>query len=354
MDFITASEPLVRYAVVAGVATFALSALLLLRILHMHGQRLRREMREARLVELWGAVLGDWASGIKTKPPELPTSDVASFLHLWNEAHEAVRGAARERLDRLAVRIALAPMVVRLLHSEELASRMWAALTLGNLRHRPAWDELWRLAHTPSPWMSFTAARALTRIAPAEAMAELMPYFVQRNDWSRSRLLLVLRDAGPPAVSPPLARAIETAPESELPRLLSFSSAADPALLRPAILQRLERTQDPQVLAACLRHHRDARDLPRLRQLIEHPAWIVRVQAARALGALGRAEDVGRLIKHLDDDAWWVSFRAAQALAESGLVPRDDLRRLLQRAQLSPQGRTMLEFVLNEPGAAAA
>lgn len=320
----------------------------------MHGRRVRREAREARLAASWTPILGDWASGIETEPPDLPAKDVAEFLQVWNEAHESVRGAARVRLEQLAARVALAPKALQLLHSGTLAGRMWAALTLGSLRHRPAWDELSRLVQTPSPWMSFTAALALTRIAPAHAMTELMPYFVERRDWSRSRLLVVLRDAGPAAVSPPLAQAIQTAPESELPRLLSFASAADPAGLRPAILQRLDRTQDPQVIAACLRHHRDVRDLPRLRLLIEHPAWIVRVQAARSLGALGEAEDVGRLIKRLDDDAWWVSFRAAQALAGSGLVSREDLRRLLQRASLSPQGRTMLEFVLNQPGSATA
>lgn len=354
MDFFTTTEPLVRYASLAGAAIFALSTLLLLRILHMHGQRLRREAREMRLAARWAPVLGDWASGAETAPPDLPTADVTAFLHLWNEAHQSVRGAARERLEQLAARVALASKAVRLLHSGSLASRMWAALTLGSLRHRPAWDELQRLVQTPSPWMSFTAALALTRIAPTQAMAELMPYCVERRDWSRSRLLLVLRDAGPAAVSPPLAQAIQTAPESELPRLLSFASAADPARLRPAILQRLEHAQDPQVIAACLRHHRDSRDLPRLRQLIEHPAWIVRVQAARSLGALGQAEDVGRLIKRLDDDAWWVSYRAAQALAESGLVPQADLRRLLQRASLSLQGRTMLEFVLTQRESTAA
>jgi HEAT repeat protein len=62
--------------------------------------------------------------------------------------------------------------------------------------------------------------------------------------------------------------------------------------------------------------------MPRLDQFVAHPEWYVRMQAARHIGRMGRAEDAGRLEQLLADREWWVRYRAARALVRlPGLTP---------------------------------
>jgi HEAT repeats len=52
----------------------------------------------------------------------------------------------------------------------------------------------------------------------------------------------------------------------------------------------------------------------RIVPLLEHPNWVIRSQAARALGALGERGYQRELVAHLNDEQWWVRHYAAQAL----------------------------------------
>lgn len=308
--------PIARAAYASGSLALGAAVLLLLRILWLRAARRLQESRTRRSWHRWRPVLTDWLVNGSGPTPPLRSEEQVAFLMVWNEAQESVRGDARQRLNSLARALDLESVALRLLDHRDLATRLWAALALGNLESWAARPRLYALALDVDPWLSFAAARALVRIHPARAVRELMPHFVLRLDWARSRVLTVLREAGPEAVSVPLLVAIATTPEDRLPRALSFTSAARSESLRPAILYRLRHTDDPQVIAAALRHHRDPRDLPMLRRYCDHPSWFVRVQAVRAVGALGGgAEDRDLLVRRLDDQAWWVAFRAAEALA---------------------------------------
>jgi HEAT repeat protein len=89
--------------------------------------------------------------------------------------------------------------------------------------------------------------------------------------------------------------------------------------------------------------------VPRIDELLAHPAWYVRMQAAKLLGRMGRAEDAGRLETLLADEEWWVRFRAAKALVRlPGLGPRD-LEHIRMRL-LDRYARDILGQVIAEAG----
>jgi HEAT repeat protein len=91
-----------------------------------------------------------------------------------------------------------------------------------------------------------------------------------------------------------------------------------------------------------------------VRSLAAHPQWIVRVQAAAALGRLGGEEDAQRLQTMLGDPEWWVRYRAGLALVQLPFVSRQSLTALC--AQLGDRfAADMLRQVLAEtaPGAEA-
>jgi HEAT repeat protein len=85
--------------------------------------------------------------------------------------------------------------------------------------------------------------------------------------------------------------------------------------VRDALAVDLLRARDnPEVLAAALKVATGHAAVPRIDELLAHPAWYVRMQAAKLLGRMGRKENTGRLEKLLADEEWWVRYRAAKAL----------------------------------------
>jgi HEAT repeat protein len=334
-------------AVAWGVGWSACLVILVLFVLIHAVRRLRiaGEQRRHRLLTVWRPLLMSALTDTNPPLPVVARRDRHVFLLLWNHLHESLRGEAKFGLNRIALRLGMERDAREFTRSSDVRDRLVGALTLGNLRDPGAWDELLDLAtHAPGP-TGLAAARALFRIDAARAARVLVPRLGARQDWSRTQVLALLREAGSAVVSEPLARVLATAPSLELARLLELSVAATPATVRPIVLRRLRQSRDPEVMAACLRQLRDPRDLDVLREHLQHPVWFVRGQALRQLGRHASAEDAPVLLRLLDDPEWWVRLRAAEILLDLGLAPND-------LAAASPDGRALLDRIRAERGAA--
>ncbi|MDH3456596.1 MAG: HEAT repeat domain-containing protein, partial [Gemmatimonadota bacterium] len=62
--------------------------------------------------------------------------------------------------------------------------------------------------------------------------------------------------------------------------------------------------------------------LPLVRKAAKSDDFLVRAQAATALGHLGQREDMAFLRDACEDDSQWVALRAARALRDAGEVER--------------------------------
>jgi HEAT repeat protein len=83
----------------------------------------------------------------------------------------------------------------------------------------------------------------------------------------------------------------------------------------------LATTDDPEVVAAALKRVESPRLLPHVRRACAHGEWVVRTQAAAALGRVGDRGDRDELLRLLCDRGWWVRYRAAHALLSGRFGP---------------------------------
>lgn len=344
MDLLFATDPLLRFAAISGISTFAVSALMVLQLMILRWFLDWRESRYHRFIRRWQPVLIAWACGDEMVCPGLAPKNHVNLLHAWNQVHDTVKGDAQAYMVRLAVKLDLENIALSALKSSSLRARVLAALTLGSLSTVRAWDELLVLVDDKDPILSIMGARGLMRIDANRGMSKLVGYFAQRDDWPRSRVLELLRQAGPNAVSAPLARMLRNSEGEATLRCLSWASAADRNVIRPAMLHLLETRDDPQVIAGVLRHHVDPRDLGHMRRLATHPVWYVRVQAIRGIGLAGESNDAKVLARFLDDSHWWVRYRAAMAIVALLRGRLSEVGPIIERLGISQQGRLMLEM----------
>ena len=355
-DFFTPSDPMLQFVVWLSLALLVLVLLLLLQITLLRINLIRRTAREQRFLEVWRPLLAAAVAGESVTLPHLARSNEINFLKLWNHLQESLRGEAKQRLNELAVRCGMGQRSHVLLRKKELRLKLLALNTLGHLLDRSAWNAILLLARRPDPLLSLAAARALFQIDAKAALEELGNNLLEREDWPTAQLAILLQEIGTASIFDMLAdtatRLAATPGAAELGRLKHLLQVLEIAPYQHVILairSILSVVTDDEIVAQCLKYLREPVDLPFVRANLAHPNWVVRLQAARALGRIGSREDLPKLATLLGDPVWWVRYRTAQTLVQ--LVHGDAGVMSELRGQLSDRyALDMLEMVIAEKG----
>ena len=335
MGFAIFSDPLLRPIFWTGIAILLLALVMLVAVLVLRLALMLRRGRERRFIEEWRPLIMKAVNGVPQTLPNLASLDRIVFLKLWNHLQESLRGNATANLNRLLIACRLEDYACRLVRSRSISRQLLGVVTIGHLRQPGMEDKLQELAGKPHPPLSLAAGRAALQIDPARNLSWFVRMFTEREDWPLAKVASILSNQGVDAVTSPIIDAIETlatnsAPGagSRLARLLQLLEITHVSRAAPALRRILRETQDERVIAASLKALQDPRDLPTVRRFASHPEWIVRVQAAQALGRLGAPEDRKLLARMLSDPQWWVRYRAARALVALPSVEPGDLEKI--------------------------
>ncbi len=304
----------IQAVAISGAIVATLTLLLTIQVFVMRLLLIARSRRAERCLSTWQPILFRAVEGLPSELPRLAGRDVPTFLGLWNHLQASVVDDAKERLNEVARRAGIPEIARAMVRRGSLSRRLLAIVTLGQLQDRSTWNALCACAAGPHVVLSLTAARALVQIDREAAIRQLMPAIGTRLDWPMARVASLLRDAGPDVVSDALAAAAIAAPPREASRLIRYLDVVHSEAAIPAVRQIMSRSDDKDVIAACLRVVQDPEDLDVIRRFLDDPRWEIRVQAATAVGRLGTADDEQRLAQCLCDPEWWVRYRAAQAL----------------------------------------
>lgn len=350
LPFASGFSPPAAAALWATIASVATSVVLLLYTLELRVHRRFEERRQARITAFWRAVIADAMTGaVPDATPRLPRRQRAEVLRLWNYTRSMIDGAAAERLVALADRLGLREIArVEARHGRANA-RLTAMQALGYLRDTDSFAALLEAANDDNTLVAITAAEALTEIDAARAVEALIPKLAARRDWPRTHVFRMLERAGSALVSEPLYRCIRAASDDDAAYLLQYAEIAEFDVRDAIATELLASRRDPELLAAALKAASGFEGIPRLDELLCHPAWYVRMQAAALLGRRGRSEDAGRLEKLLGDAEWWVRYRAAKALVGLPAMTSEALEDLRARLH-DPYARDVLQQAMAEAG----
>jgi HEAT repeat protein len=343
------SDLVLQLTLTLGSAALALAALLMLQVVVLRLQGVRRERARQAVAAVWRPLLARAARGEADRlllPPVAP-SDLPALLLLWNQRQEAVHGAAHAALNRLALRLELRAQALRLVRHRDPADRLLGAATLGHLGLSEDAPLLGELLADPHTLLSLGAARALLQIDASAASSTVIGCYLRRGDWPVARLGALLRDAGAGAVAPVLTERLLAGSTEDQLRLLPLLRHAQVPQVGGALKVLIARATDPQLLSVALRQLHDRTAQPRVLELAGHPDALVRSAAAVALGRIGGDADRAQVVALMSDADWWVRYRAAQALLN---LPGHSPERLdaLRASLTDPFARDALDHVRAE------
>lgn len=347
------ADPIVQFAFWLGVAVAVLTLVMLSVIIVMRQLVLLREANHARAVARWRPIIEAGTADGSAQVPKLPNRDVPGFIEVWNAVHESLHGATSAHLARIAGETGLEAHLFRVLSGPSFHDRVTALIALGHVKSKESLDRVSQHINDQSPIMSLCAARALLQIDPEQAVPQLVPHIVSRQDWSQGTIATILQETAGPRIAGPLTEATLHANADIAPRLIRFLQGVSPEAARPIIREALTSSADDHMVAACLQLLSNKDDLDSVRPLLQHPRWHVRMQAAVTLGRLGVPGDEKRLMAMLTDEQWWVRYRAAHALVSLTFMKTEQIRHI-QKSQTDPYAQDIISHVLAERAIGAA
>ncbi len=327
MDILMGAGSQVTVAFWVGVCVTVMSLLLLAAVLVLRQVAQRRERNHLRATALWKKVLADALQAAPASSPPLPWRDMTGFMDAWNELHDGLGAADDAGLRRVADQVDLAPKLERMLDRGNFHDRVMAIIAIGYLRSPSSFGRLEQLVGDASPIISISAARAMMRTDAARAVQQVVPQIESRQDWVDGGIAQMLNEVAPDAVKDELGAAALRANDDVASRLVRFLAGVSEEAATPVIGKILAEPHDEHLVSTCLQVMNDAVDLDKVRPLLAHERWHVRMHAAAAIGRLGDAGDAPALKPLLADPQWWVRYRTAQALEH---LLRGEVRQLEQ------------------------
>jgi HEAT repeat protein len=261
--------------------------------------------------------------------------DLEVLTALVVELLAALRGAQRHRLVALASDLGLVERDLRRLGSRRYWERARAAEQLGHYGQPELVRPLADLLDDDEETVRVVAARALSRLATAEAATALAEHLSSTSELTGLRMAENLERIGPLTVEPLTALLDSTDDADRRGQVLAARilgnlrvSMARPALRRVVVRRRNTDLRAQATLA--LGMIGDPHDVPILVEAAGDSSWPVRVQAANALGMIGDISTVG-VLEHLCADVeWWMRVSASQSLSNMGAAGQRALLRLVE------------------------
>lgn len=319
-----------------------------LRVATISGERRRRSF-----LRRWREIFAASMLGLRLTPeqklPRVSRGDRINLLEEWNRVRSMVDGPSVDRLIKLAHTVGIPDLALHLLHHGRMRSRILAVQTIGHLRQTELCDEILALTQHENIALSVTAAAALVDIDPDLGISLVVPMISTRRDWPKTRVSVLLQQAGSARISEPMYRAIANEDEAGKTYLLQFARLMEAEMLDALASDLLRRSDDPGILNAALKLVSGFAGVPRIASLAKHDVWFVRMQAAKVLGRVGQEEHLSLLVALLSDSEWWVRYRAAQAITKLPFVGPNELRRL-RRQQTDRFARDILQQTFSEVG----
>lgn len=328
-QFNTASNEMIAIALIAALVALGATGVLFAAILVVRVWGNWAREQQGLALDIWRPLFAGTLAGDVVSVRGVRHYDARAAMSLYAQYAHSVKGDASLALTAFARRCGMEDWALAYLHHRRMSDRVLAAVVLGYLGGARAFTGLLALTRDRHSVLSLAAARAVMRIDAPRASKAVLELARVRADWPTQRLISMLRETPCVAVWNALAAELEGTAKKDLPRMLELAAALPPDRSGQTARQALEASSDPDVIVKALGLLSDPRDAQRIRPLLTHANWIVRLASVKALGRVGLQQDLPGLTAALSDSVWWVRQRAAEAITKSPFLDAPHMERLL-------------------------
>jgi hypothetical protein len=319
------TDPVIEFAFLIGVFASFVIVFMFFQLIIMRIFSILKERRIKRFLLKWRPILIECIAARPKNTPKLANKNIHHFLGIWNDFQGTLKGESQTNLIELANRLGLEKKMLQLIKKQDTGMQITSIVTLGNLKEKTAYDDLFFFVSDPNPILSLNGAKAICLIYPKRAVPIVVAQLLKRDDWPPSHVIAMLRELGPQLLTKIFVRTFNNANDQQLLKLLPYIHTIEQSQSLPIIEKVLNVTTNPEIISACLKIYQSPKSLELIKKYTQHEQWFIRVQAASALGRLGTIKDIESLITLLSDQQWWVRYRSAKAIISLPSITIADL-----------------------------
>ena len=275
----------------------------------------------------------------------LSTKDRHHFIAFLLKSLGTMGGKEGDRIRELYRDLGLWAQLKERLQARRPSVRAMAALEVGSFNMDAHYPRLVTLLADSTPRVAHAAARSLAASQRLNYAGPVLMWALRESSFQKERVLWVLQGFGEeflPWLETRL-RAYPTPPAQEN-MIFALLAASLRDVRNTGRLQIMLKGDDPEVQAAALKALGALGNPESLSSVLpfgHHPSWVLRAQAAKAVGNLTGPAGLPFLLDLLCDAVFEVRRNAAQALLQHGSGGREALRWVSLDACADPFARDL-------------
>ena len=249
------------------------------------------------------------------------------------------RGEEHENIIKfLKTKVWYGEILLKALKKSDKWSRAFAAHFLGVMKYARADTQLLELMYDKSPVVYLSAYEALNNIGSSKNLVQIIKTFLKIDNISKTKIIEILLGYGK-SIEPILINLLDndilkSDRKRILVEVLAFRGIYESG---DKILKLAQETSDIELKIGCIKalgvlEHLDSVDF--LTECLDSGNWVIKSQAAKALGLIGWDNAAQKLAKRLFyDENYWVKYYSAFALKKIGA-----------------KGNALMDYILNKSG----
>jgi HEAT repeat protein len=263
-----------------------------------------------------------------------------------------LKGEEYDKIIRLLRNIGYDILLLKALDKTDKWGKAYAAHFLGLMDCQRAESKLLELLNSRSPILYLSSFEALSRIASSANESGIVRSLIAKKTVERTKIIELLLGFGN-SINPVLIGLLSdgslTPAEKRL--IVDLLSARSIMESSQAILELAESTDDMELKIACIKAFgtfEDPEGLPFLTASLNSKNWVLRSQAAKAIGRIGHEEALPLLKdKLLHDPKYWVRLYSAISMKNMSSAGRDELNKIREQSD-SKAVNSFIDYVLHE------
>jgi outer membrane protein OmpA-like peptidoglycan-associated protein len=332
------------------IMTFLVALTVVFKFRHKQKQKhLLKKQKEWQRILL--AYIGGNHNDISLSTFTLRHYDIFLFGAFIDKYLENLKGVDRDRVVKLLHDIRYDELLIPFLTKRSVWVRAFCAHFLGIMRSESALSKLEILLNDPSHVVSLNAFEALCRMDGSEKCHTLVKEFLTSQDLGGVLFSNIIMIHGP-AVYPLFMEMLEN-PSLDTGitrRIIDVLASRNVVESLPKILEIAGTTKSAEVRIGCIKAmvaFKNPLCLEYVVNQIESPDWVMRSQAAKALGYIGNDTHIPLLKTLLNsDEHYWVKLYSALSLKQFGKPGKRILKSALKRPD--PETERIAQYVLHD------
>lgn len=296
-----------------GISSIFFSLLLIIFILLFRIVAIKKKYEIMKFYKTWNPIFNNINFSIPNTLPKIKESNQFHLLKIFNKTYEKTSFNSQMNLLSIANYLDIEDIARNMLDYKNSIYKIVALKTIGYLQIEKYSSKLDDLIEHENIVITLIAVQSLIKISSKD-LDKLISLLIEKEECHINKIILILSNLNKEVLLKSIKNLINTTNIELLPRLIKLFDLIEKKDANEEAKKLLLKYQEIEIISTAILFISDDKEKKFLFSFVEHPSWIIRMQAIKALSNMLCIEDIKNISKLLLDSSWWVRYHTAYTI----------------------------------------